>query len=215
MNHTTAMIVAMVLAYLTGALPTSVWVGKIFHGTDVRDHGSGNAGASNTMRVLGLKTGIPVLIFDVFKGWLSVEYASLFHLFPQGTEAYVNSALILGILAVIGHIFPVYVGFRGGKGVATIFGVLFALQPLATLCAAGVFLLFLLIFHIFSVGSMVAGLSFPVWIIFVFNSHYIWLNIFSLVVSVLLIVTHRKNIGRLVRGEENHATFLFKKNNHG
>ncbi len=201
----------MVLAYLTGAIPTSVWVGKLVHGTDVREHGSGNAGASNTMRVLGLKTGIPVLVFDVFKGWLSVQYATLFHLFPKGSEAYINIALVLGILAVIGHIFPVYAGFRGGKGVATIFGVLFAIQPLATLCAAGIFLLVLVIFQIFSVGSMVAGLSFPVWIIFVFHSHYLWLNIFSIMVSVLLIVTHRKNIGRLIRGEEHHATFLFRK----
>ena len=211
MNHTLAMVLAMALAYLTGAIPTAVWIGKLFHAIDVREHGSGNAGASNTMRVLGLKTGIPVLIFDVFKGWMSVEYASLFHLYPKGSEAYINVALILGILAVIGHIFPVYAGFRGGKGVATIFGVLFAIQPLATLCAAGVFLLVLLLFQIFSVGSMVAGLSFPVWIIFVFNSHFILLNIFSLLVSVLLLVTHRKNIGRLIRGEEHHATFLFKR----
>ena len=211
MNHTTAMILAMVLAYLTGAVPTSVWVGKIFQGIDVRDHGSGNAGASNTMRVLGLKIGIPVLIFDLFKGWLSVEYASFFNLFPKGSDAYVNMALVLGVLAVIGHIFPVYAGFRGGKGVATIFGVLFAIQPMATLCAAGVFLLFLLIFQIFSVGSLVAGLSFPVWIIFVFQSHHTWLNIFSMLVSILLIITHRKNIGRLIRGKENHATFLFRK----
>ncbi len=205
------MILAMVLAYLTGSIPTSVWVGKIFHGTDVREHGSGNAGASNTMRVLGVKTGIPVLIFDVFKGWISVKYAALFSLYPVYTESYTNIAILLGILAVTGHIFPVYAGFRGGKGVATIFGVLFAIQPVATLCAAGVFLVFLLIFKIFSVASMLAGLSFPVWIIVIFHSHHILLNIFSVMVSVLLIVTHRKNIGRLIHGEEKRATFLFKK----
>ncbi len=215
MNHTIALVLAMVLAYLTGAIPTSVWAGRIFFGIDVREHGSGNAGASNTMRVLGMKTGLPVLVFDIFKGWMAVEYARIFHLFPAGTESFVNSGLILGVLAITGHIFPVFAGFRGGKGVATVFGVLFALQPLATLCAAGVFLIFLLGFRIFSVGSMVAGISFPLFIILVFHSDYAFLNIFSVVISVLLIVTHRKNIGRLLRGEENKATFLFKRQKDG
>jgi glycerol-3-phosphate acyltransferase PlsY len=213
MDHTTALITAMILAYLTGAIPTSVWAGKIFHSIDIREHGSGNAGASNSMRVLGLKIGIPVLVFDVFKGWFAVNYANLFHLYQGGTEARINISIVLGILAVAGHIFPVYAGFRGGKGVATIFGVLFALQPLPTLCAAGVFILFLLLFRIFSVGSMVAGLSFPLWIILVFRSDFTWLNVFSIVVAVLLIITHRRNIGRLIRGEENRATFLFKERN--
>jgi len=203
--------IIVLLAYLTGAIPTSIWVGKVFFQIDIRDHGSGNAGASNTMRTLGLKAGIPVLIFDILKGWLAVSYARVFHVYPLGSEALVNFSLLLGFVAVLGHIFPVYAGFRGGKGVATIFGVLLALHPLGTLCGGGVFLVFLLTTRYFSVGSMMAGISFPVWIILVFKSPHTLLNIFSLIVAAGLIITHRKNIVRLWNGNENRADFLFRK----
>lgn len=198
-------------AYLTGAIPTSIWTGRAFYGIDIREHGSGNAGAANTLRVLGPKAGIPVLLFDIFKGWLAVSFAFWFSKFPAGSEQEASLAIVLGALAVLGHIFPVYEGFRGGKGVATVFGVLLAIHPLATLSAGGVFLLAVSITKIISVGSMLSGLSFPVFIILVFGSRHPYLNLFSLAVAILLLITHRKNIVRLLRGEEKKASFFSRK----
>lgn len=208
-------IFTLVLAYFTGSLPTSIWVGRIFFHIDIREHGSGNAGATNTMRILGVGTGIPVLLFDIFKGWLAVKYAFLFKVYPPDSISFMNLSIALGVVAVLGHIFPVYANFRGGKGVATIFGVLLALSPFATLCAAGIFLAVLLISKYVSLSSIIAGMSFPVWIIWVFNSGFLSLKVFALIVSVLLIFTHRKNIDRLLKGKESHADFLFKKKAHG
>ena len=120
-------------------------------------------------------------------------------------------SIVLGILAVTGHIFPVLAGFRGGKGVATISGVCFALHPAATAAALGIFILVLLLTKYVSVGSISAGITFPVWVIVVFRSPYISLWIFSIVAALLLVITHRKNIKRLKNGQENKASFLFKK----
>lgn len=204
-------IVSALLAYVTGSIPTSVWVGKWFFNTDVREHGSGNAGATNTMRVLGVKVGIPVLLFDLFKGWLAVKYAVIFDIFPAQSHALMNISIMLGMLAVVGHIYPVFANFRGGKGVATIFGALIAIAPVATFCAAGVFLITLFIFKYVSLGSVAAAISFPIFIFFVFDYPLISLKIFSVIVAVLLIITHMKNIKRLINSEEEKASFLFKK----
>lgn len=211
MEFSPLLILVLLLAYLTGSIPTSVWVGKWFFNTDVREHGSGNAGATNTSRILGIKVGIPVLIFDMFKGWLASKYAILFHLYPPQSQELMNLSIILGILAVAGHIYPVFAQFRGGKGVATIFGVLLAVAPLSTFCAVGVFLLILLIFKYVSLGSIIAGISFPVWINFVFGTSFSSLMAFSWLVAVLIFITHYKNFKRLLNGEETKATFLFKK----
>ena len=211
MTTTILIILIGLLAYVTGSFPTSVWVGKLFFNTDVRDHGSGNAGATNTMRVLGVKVGIPVLLFDLFKGWLAVKYASFFNVYPPDTQEIMNLGILLGMLAVIGHIYPILAGFRGGKGVASIFGVLLALAVYPTLCAAGIFLIVLFISKYVSLGSILAGISFPIWIFFVFDSPFLSLKIFSILVSVLLIITHMKNIKRLINSEEKKASFLFKK----
>lgn len=204
--------VLLIFSYLIGAIPTSIWTGKIFFGIDIREHGSGNAGATNVMRVLGLKAGIPVLLFDIFKGWAAVQLIYLFPALGNDSETFINLRIISGICAVLGHIYPVYAGFRGGKGVATIFGVLLALHPLSTISAAGIFILSLIVTKYVSVSSMLAGLSFPFWIIFVYASPFLYLKIFSVITAVLLIITHKKNIKKLINGEENKATFLFRKN---
>jgi acyl phosphate:glycerol-3-phosphate acyltransferase len=198
------------LAYLVGSIPTAVWVGRFSHGIDIREHGSGNAGATNTIRVLGYKWGIPVLIFDVFKGFIAVSLVHLSSL-AGGSDAKDGFSIILGILAVCGHIWPAFAGFRGGKGVATIFGVILALQLIPTLIAIGVFLICLIICKYVSVSSMVAGLSFPVSMYFV-HGYSSWpLTLFSFVVPALLIYTHRKNIKRLRNGKEGKADFIFGK----
>ena len=192
----------MVVSYLFGSIPTAVWVGKIFHGIDIREHGSGNAGATNVIRVLGWKTGIPVLIVDIAKGWAAAMLPVFFLSGNIPESGIINYQIFAGILAITGHVFPVFAGFRGGKGVGSTFGVLLALNPLLTLSCMGVFLAILFITGYVSVSSMIAGISFPVFLFTLFRTPSLVFKIFSVVVAVSLIFTHRKNIGRLIRGEE-------------
>jgi glycerol-3-phosphate acyltransferase PlsY len=193
---------AVVIAYLLGSIPSAVWIGKWFHNIDVREHGSGNAGTTNTIRVLGWITGIPVLLIDITKGWLAAMLPVFLHLAAHGSALMINLQMITGVVAIIGHIFPVFAGFRGGKGVATVFGVFLALQPLLTLCSIGIFLIVLFITGIVSVSSMSAGISFPVFLFLFFDTPSVFFKIFAVLVGIALIVTHRKNIGRLLKGEE-------------
>jgi glycerol-3-phosphate acyltransferase PlsY len=202
---------SVVLAYLLGSIPSAVWIGKRFHNIDVREHGSGNAGTTNTIRVLGWATGIPVLLIDIAKGWLAAMMPVFFHLADSGTALMTNLQMMTGIIAIIGHIFPVFAGFRGGKGVATVFGVFLALQTLLTLCCMGVFLTVLFITGIVSVSSMSAGISFPVLLFLFFDTPSILFKIFAILVGIALLVTHRTNIGRIWRGEETKLLKFKKK----
>lgn len=195
-------ILVFVLAYLLGSIPSAVWIGKKFHNIDVRQHGSGNAGTSNTIRVLGWKTGIPVLLIDLGKGWLAAMLPVFFHLAVTESALITNLQILTGITAIVGHIFPIFAGFRGGKGVATVFGVLLALHPLLTISCFGVFLVVLLLTGIVSISSMSAGITFPVLLFVVFGTPSLVFKIFSILVAIALLITHRKNIGRLLRGEE-------------
>ena len=196
------------LAYLLGSIPTAVWLGRAIKGVDLREHGSRNAGATNAFRVLGKPIGSAVLLLDILKGFLAVNLALLQQEIPPGSEAWMILKIGLGLLAVVGHIFPVFAGFRGGKGVATITGVALALHPYAALAAMGIYLLVFLLTRISALGSLIAVLTFPVWIIWVFHSEYLTVRVFSLVVVLLVLITHRSNILRLVRGEEKS---LFRK----
>jgi glycerol-3-phosphate acyltransferase PlsY len=205
-------VIAAVLAYLLGSIPSAVWIGKRFHNIDVREHGSGNAGTTNTIRVLGWTTGIPVLLIDIAKGWLASMLPVFFHLAVRGSALMTNLQLIAGIIAIIGHIFPVFAGFRGGKGVATVFGVFLALQPLLTICVMGVFLTVLFITGIVSVSSMSAGVSFPVLLFVFFDTPSVLFKIFAIIVGAALLVTHRENIRRIWRGEEKKILKFGKKN---
>lgn len=204
-------VLVFVLAYLLGSIPAAVWIGKRIHNIDVRQHGSGNAGATNVIRVLGWKTGIPVLLIDIAKGWLAAMLPVFFNLADPGSALLTNLQILTGVTAIIGHIFPVLAGFRGGKGVACFFGVLLALQPLLTICCFGVFLVVLLITGIVSVSSMSAGIAFPVLLFLLFDTPSLVFKIFSIFVAVVLLITHRKNIGRLLRGEESKLIKLGKK----
>ncbi|MCD4769721.1 MAG: glycerol-3-phosphate 1-O-acyltransferase PlsY [Bacteroidales bacterium] len=144
MTFTDILIVSLA-AYALGSIATAVWAGKIFHGIDVRERGSGNAGATNTIRVLGWATGLPVLIIDMAKGWLAASLPLLMGLAPEGSTELINVQILTGSIAIIGHVFPVFAGFKGGKGVATTFGVLLALHPMVTLSCLSVFLVIILI----------------------------------------------------------------------
>ena len=207
---TTETLLFVLLAYLTGAFPSAVWVGKTFYKIDVREFGSGNAGATNTFRVLGKKAGIPVLIMDIFKGWLSVNYISFLTNFPQSEEAIFEVQLAFGIAAVIGHLFPVYTGFRGGKGIATLLGLLVGLNPAAALFSILIFIIVFLISKYVSLASILASIAFPVFVILVLNSANSSLNLFAVFVPILTLITHQKNIERLVRGEETKVKFVKK-----
>lgn len=202
------LLLTLILSYLLGSIATAVWTGKIFHGIDVREHGSGNAGATNVIRVLGWKTGIPVLLIDVLKGWGAAMLPVFFNLAGEGTALLTNYQILAGLAVVTGHIFPVFAGFRGGKGVATIFGVLLAVHPMVTISCLGVFLCVMLITGYVSLSSMSAGVAFPLFLLLYFNTPSVFFKIFSILVAIALIFTHRKNISRLLKGEE---TKLFKK----
>ena len=195
-------ILVFLFAYLLGSIPSAVWIGKSFHSTDVREHGSKNAGTANVIRVLGWKTGIPVLLIDVAKGWIAAKLPLFFGLADPGTAMLVNLQVLAGMVAIAGHIFPVFAGFRGGKGVATVFGVLLAVHFLVTLSCFGVFLTIFLSTGYISLGSMSAGVAFPVLLFTLFDSPSLLFKIFSVFISVALLITHRNNIKRLINGTE-------------
>ena len=209
--HIVVNILLLIFSYLIGSIPSSIWIGKHFYNIDIRDYGSGNAGATNTFRVLGIKAGIPVFFFDIFKGWAAVELIHLSSYYIPQTGSFINFELLLGIAALIGHIFPVYVGFKGGKGVATLMGIILAIHPLSALISMGIFVVTLLITKYVSLSSMVAGFSFPILIIVVFETTTTSLVIFSLIISVLLLFTHQKNIERLLAKKESKANLSLKK----
>jgi acyl phosphate:glycerol-3-phosphate acyltransferase len=204
---------ALIAAYLFGSIPTAVWIGQAFYGIDVREYGSGNAGATNTFRVLGKKAGIAVMILDIFKGYTATNLAYLIGLSvtgPHSSVQFANYQLALGITAVMGHLFPVFAGFRGGKGIATLFGMILAVHfPAAMLCVL-VFVTVLLISKYVSLSSILSGFTFPLSIIFVFQSPIRSVVLYGMCICVLILVTHQKNIERLLKGKESKV-FLFKK----
>lgn len=203
-------IILVVVAYLMGSIPTSVWIGRAFYGIDIREHGSGNAGTTNTFRVLGVKAGIPVFLFDAFKGWAAVKLIYFSNYYIPASGDYINAQLLFGLAALLGHIFPIYVGFKGGKGVATLFGIVLGIHPYSALIAVGIFAISLVFSRYVSLSSMIAGFSFPVLIIVVFETTTISLILFSMIIAVLLLLTHQKNIERLLKREESKLTI--KKN---
>ena len=196
----------LVGAYLIGSIPTSVWVGKAFYDIDIREHGSGNAGATNTFRVLGAKAGIPVFLIDVAKGWFTLMLAAYSGL-KVGSESFAVFQLVLGVFAFLGHVFPVFANFRGGKGVATLTGVSMAIHPFATLCSAAIFTVTFLASGYVSIGSLLAAIAFPLLVNFSFGQTTLSFAAFSISVTIMLILTHRKNIKRLMEGEEHKFTF--------
>lgn len=203
--------ISILLAYLLGSIPTAVWIGKRFYGIDVREHGSGNAGATNTFRVLGKQAGIPVLLIDVLKGFLAVKLAWIFSEDANAHgDAFFHLQLRLGAAALAGHIFPVFAGFRGGKGVATLLGIVFALNLVAALVSLGVFILMLFLTRYVSLSSMIASLVFPLVVMVVIKSSTPEMVIFSILISFIVVLTHQKNIERLFNKNESRVRFRKK-----
>jgi len=207
----TANLLALACAYLLGSIPSAVWIGKALYGIDVREYGSGNAGATNTFRVLGKKAGIPVLLLDILKGYLALQLVLLVGNYLPGTQQYINFKLPLGIAALLGHIFPVFAGFRGCKGVATLLGILVGVQPVAAIICTIIFLVMLIATGYVSLGSISAAIAYPFIIMLVLNETIPTVNIFAMSVAILVLITHQKNIERLLRGSESKVAFLRKK----
>jgi len=202
----------LVIAYLLGSFPTAVWIGKIFYNTDVRDHGSGNAGATNTFRVLGKTAGIPVLLLDAFKGWLAVMLPLWYLSAPDSPVLFENFRVLCGAAAVFGHIFPVFAGFRGGKGIATLLGVSIGMQPVAALFCIGLFLLVLLLTHYVSLGSILASMFYATFILWIERAHHDATIIFAVTIPLLVILTHMKNIRRMIKGNESRTYLINRRN---
>ncbi len=198
----------IVLAYLIGSVPSSVWVGRYFFNIDIRDYGSGNAGATNTYRVLGPKWGTIVMVADMLKGIIAVKLAFLLPEYAYTDIRLTNLQVGLGLAAVVGHIFPIWADFRGGKGVATLFGLVLGISPLTALSCSGVFLLVLYLTRFVSLSSILASVAFPVFILIVFNVENDMYRVFAIAVALMVILTHQKNIGRLLRGSESKVPIL-------
>ena len=205
-------VLLLFLSYLIGSIPFSIIAGKLTKGIDIREYGSGNAGATNTFRVLGKKAGIPVLILDILKGLLAV-YLTKLTPFDPIAEPFINLQLAFGIAAVLGHVFPIYVGFRGGKGVATILGFMIGVFPLASFLSILIFILCLIISRYVSLSSIISSLVFPVGVYFFSDNLIPTQIIFSVFIPILLIATHQTNIERLLQGEENKINLFSKKRN--
>lgn len=196
-------------AYFLGSIPTAVWVGRVRYGIDVREHGSRNAGATNTFRVLGKKAGKVVLAIDVLKGMVAVLFP--FFVLPYTfTDAELTHVqLLASFLAVLGHVFPVFAGFKGGKGVATSLGVIIGLQPIAAAICLLVFLLVFIVSNYVSLGSIMAAVAFSL-MLWLFPIHTYALPLFGTLLSAIVIFAHRKNIVRIIDGNENKMN-LFKR----
>jgi len=198
----------IVLAYLIGSIPTALWVSKGFFGIDIREYGSGNSGATNTYRVLGPKWGTLVMAIDVIKG---IVATSLYLLLPYyvGSEwDRTNFMIGLGLAAVLGHIFPIWANFRGGKGIATLFGMILAIQPIVAISCVGVFLVVLYLTRFVSLSSILASIAFAVFILFIFNEEETLYRGFAIAVALLVMLTHQKNISRLLKGNESKVPIL-------
>ena len=190
---------ALILSYLIGSISFALVVGKLFYKTDIRGYGSGNLGATNTFRVLGKKAGLIVAVADLLKGTVAC-------LLPQMLNSTVNP-IICGLLAILGHVFPIFAGFKGGKAVATSTGVFLFLTPLGTLIGFVVFTLTLIISKYVSLSSMLAGIAIFIYSL-IFEEKVI--VAISLLISVFVIILHRQNIKRIINGTENK---IGKKNN--
>jgi glycerol-3-phosphate acyltransferase PlsY len=208
----------LILAYLFGSIPSAVWIGKRYYGIDIREHGSKNAGTTNMLRVLGRRAAFPVFVLDFFKGFIAVSLFSLMRYDADVSQAWLINLKILGVFAaVIGHIFPIFANFKGGKGVATLVGAVTAIYPQIIFLCFAVWVLVFLASHYVSLASMTAGCSFPLFVVIYSSSEWSRIGdisfafiLFSFAIAILLLWSHRKNIERLKAGTESKIYIWYK-----
>ena len=212
-----AILFALLAAYLLGSIPTALWVGRRFFGlADIREHGSGNAGATNTFRVLGPKAGSAVLLIDALKGFVAAYFLPNLLLSQDAIEPnqVLYFRLACGVLAIVGHIYPVFAQFRGGKGVATVLGMMLGVAPATVGVCLLVFIGMLLLFRYVSLASMSAGVAFALLQLLPmkpFRPDQPFMIGVGFVLAALLIYTHRANIGRLRSGTESRVPLFGRK----
>ncbi|MCU0471192.1 MAG: glycerol-3-phosphate 1-O-acyltransferase PlsY [Arcicella sp.] len=206
-------IACTIAAYLLGSIPTAIWYGEAYFGIDVRKHGSGNAGATNTFRVLGKRAGTIVLLIDAIKGWIATSIAlMMYYAHIIDWSECQNLKLLFGFAAVLGHIFPVFSNFKGGKGVATLLGMVMSVHPEAALVCMVIFFLVFLSFNYVSLGAIIASLSFPILLLLkTFGQENSLVIIFGFLLFGMIVITHRKNIVRLLKGQESKMSLRSKK----
>lgn len=200
-----------VLAYLLGSIPTAVWYGQGYFGIDIREHGSGNAGATNTFRVLGKRAGTIVMLVDVLKGCTAAILSTLLWYGDVITNNEILTfKIVFGLVAVIGHLYPVFADFKGGKGVASLLGMVLAIHPEMAAVCIGIFLLVVIASQYVSLGSIMAALAFPVLLLLrIFGEKEPpLLIVFGFIIFLMVVLTHQKNIGRLLRGQENRTVLI-------
>ena len=198
----------IIIAYLIGSIPTALLISNKFFGIDIREYGSGNMGATNAFRILGPKYGTIIMILDILKGMLAV---SLFYFLPyylSNELERTNFMMALGLSAVMGHIFPIFANFKGGKGVATLLGMLIAVQPIVAVCCVVVFLIVLYFTRYVSLSSILGAIMLPISVLWIWNEHELSYRIFALLVAFIVLITHQKNIGRLIKGDESRIPIL-------
>jgi len=198
----------IIVSYLIGSIPTALLVSKRFFGIDIRDYGSGNMGATNTFRVLGSRYGTMVMVFDILKGMAAVMLYNFLPFYLNHELERTNLMLGLGLAAVVGHVFPIFANFRGGKGVATLLGMVLAIQPVIAVSCIGIFALVLFLTRYVSLSSILAAIALPICVLWIWNENEVLYRVFALIVAILVIATHQKNIGRILRGVEGRIPIL-------
>jgi glycerol-3-phosphate acyltransferase PlsY len=198
----------IICAYLIGSIPTALIISKKFFGVDIREYGSGNMGATNTFRVLGSRYGTIVMACDILKGMAAVALFNLLPYYFHNELERTNFMIALGLSAVIGHVFPIWANFKGGKGVATLFGMILAIQPIIAISCVGVFLLVLFFTRYVSLSSVLAAVMLPICVLWIWNEHEVIYRVFAILVASMVILTHQKNIGRILRGVESRVPIL-------
>lgn len=200
--------ILIILAYFIGSIPTAIIVSKLFFNIDIREYGSGNMGATNTFRVLGPKFGTIVMVGDMLKGILAVALYNLLPYYLTNELDRTNLMIGLGLAAVLGHIYPIWADFRGGKGVATLFGMVLAIQPIVAINCVAVFLLVLYLTRYVSLSSIIAGVALPICVLWIYNEKEVFYRVFAVAVAALIVLTHQKNISRLLKGNEGRVPIL-------
>lgn len=200
----------IVISYLVGSIPVAVCIGKKYRGIDIREHGSQNAGATNTFRVFGKKLGWIVLLLDVTKGFVA-STLPLFIADNYSENQLLLFQLVTSLACIIGHVFPIFAQFRGGKGVASSLGIIIGINPVSAAISLGIFIIIFLLFKYVSLGAIITAISYPFVSYFVVKEDTRVMIIFTILLGFLIIISHRKNIKRLINGEENRMNLSKRK----